>query len=269
MARYKITENMIENEDYIICKICNKKFRYLTSHLKIHNLSIEDYLNQFPDSLIKSANFIKDRADSIRTGCQKKYGVDNVGQLQSVKDKNKEYFNNKYGSDSYMSTNEFKIKSLETIQIRYNVDNVMKDNEIKIKCFANYNKSMLEKYNIEYGFQSEEIWLKGMHTNSSVKQNKPEKFIESLSDKIKYTGDHKFWVTFKDGTHKNPDFIIEPFKETKKVIEFAGNYWHNEEEMNNILNKYSQLNIDCLLIWESDFYQKRDQIIELINNFIS
>ena len=58
MSRFIITDDMIENEDYVVCQICGKKFRYLTTHIKsTHKISIEDYKRQFPNSLIKSKNF--------------------------------------------------------------------------------------------------------------------------------------------------------------------------------------------------------------------
>ena len=269
MSRFIITDDMIENEDYVICQICGKKFRYLTTHIKsTHKISIEDYKRQFPNSLIKSKNFSSDRAKAIEDGCMKKYGVKNVGQLDFVKEGNKKYFNDKYGCNSYMKTKEFQKKSKNTIINKYGVDNVMKDDDIKNKCLASYNKTMNEKYGVSFGLQSENLWLKAMKENSSVKQNKPEKIIDSLSEKIIYTGDHKFWITFKDGTHKNPDFLVEPFKETKKVIEYAGNYWHTEQEMAEVVRKYNELGIECLLIWEKDFKENKSKVIENILNFL-
>ncbi len=54
---YNETKND-ENDEYVICRICNKKFKIITnSHLKkIHNMNIEEYRNKFPDAELVAKN---------------------------------------------------------------------------------------------------------------------------------------------------------------------------------------------------------------------
>lgn len=133
--------------------------------------------------------------------CQKKatvnnhYGVDNISQLQSVKDKKLNTFQNKskkekqkiienrkqtlikkYGVDSYFKTPEFKKRMIEhnpgateeaikkrlsTIRNKYGVDNAFQNEEIKQKI----KETFLKKYGVEYPSQVKSIKDKVEITN--------------------------------------------------------------------------------------------------------
>jgi len=88
--------------------------------------------------------------------------------------------------------------------------------------------------------------------------------------KIRYTGDHSFWIRM-DGwkfKYKNPDFVVGSFRETKKVIEVFGNYWHTPEEATKLIRAYARGGIECLLVWESDFRSDPEGTVERIFSFI-
>jgi hypothetical protein len=98
--------------------------------------------------------------------------------------------------------------------------------------------------------------------------NKPEKkIILKQYPNLIFTGDRSFWITFKDCTFKNPDFIIKPFSINKKVIEVWGEYWHRNEDPNELIKKYKEVDIDCLIIPYKLIVQ--DKYDDLIKNFIN
>jgi superfamily II DNA or RNA helicase len=90
---------------------------------------------------------------------------------------------------------------------------------------------------------------------------KPEQFIDSLSlPGVKYTGRGDFWVTFKSGKHKNPDFIIEG---ERKVIETGDtHYWHNADEIASTIAEYKKIGYDCVFI-SCDDIAKDPSAVEL------
>lgn len=65
----------------------------------------------------------------------------------------------------------------------------------------------------------------------------------------RHTGDGSFWIRGKDGKNKNPDF-----KKTgsKAVIEVWGNYWHRNQDPQDLIDWYSENGYECEVYWESD-----------------
>ncbi len=92
---------------------------------------------------------------------QSKYGVDNVFQLESIKDKIKESLIEKYGVEHPMYSDEVKDKMKNTNIERYGVDNYTKTSEYLEKT----KKTNLEKYGVEFSLQSEEVRDKGKKTS--------------------------------------------------------------------------------------------------------
>ncbi|MEK7537031.1 MAG: UvrD-helicase domain-containing protein [Patescibacteria group bacterium] len=96
---------------------------------------------------------------------------------------------------------------------------------------------------------------------------KPEKIIQSFGfNDLIYSGKGKVWVTFKNGQHKCPDFIL---KNQRKVIEVADlEYWHTEEEMNLLKNRYSQIGFKTLILDAKEVVDSPDEIKKEIQKFI-
>lgn len=106
------------------------------------------------------------------------------------------------------------------------------------------------------------------HSSYKLSPNKPETLIISKQfPNLKFTGDHSFWVNFKNKTHKNPDFIVKPFHINKKVIEVWGEYWHRNEDPYDLIKKYNEIGIQCLIL---PYKKIRDnQFDDIIRNFIN
>ncbi len=102
------------------------------------------------------------------------------------------------------------------------------------------------------------------HTNT-----KPERmFNEQTPDYINQTSDGKYYVNFKNGKIKNPDFIVRPVNKTKKVIEIFGRYWHKPEEEAELVDKYKEAGYNCLVLWEEEVYEEtyRDKLDTFLSN---
>ena len=100
---------------------------------------------------------------------------------------------------------------------------------------------------------------------------KPERtFNEMTPGIVRYVGDASWWRKFPNGAHKNPDFKITG---QNKVIEIWGNYWHRKgtkyDDPKKLINLYNQVGLQCLVIWENEVYNNKEEVAERVNKFIS
>ena len=154
----------------IICQTCNRKVvKNMARKTKIEYCSI-NFLSYCRQCSQKMSN-------------QKKYGVDNVFQLEETKEKSKETCVSKYGAEYYKQSDkgkeafkeysisrygvenpfqaeEIKLKSKNTLLSKYNVDNPMKCPTFQEKA----KKAMLEKYGVEHALQNMECQDKRQST---------------------------------------------------------------------------------------------------------
>jgi len=108
---------------------------------------------------------------------------------------------------------------------------------------------------------------------SGKSPNKPETIINMItSEDIQYTGNRSWWRKIRilvNGEYvtksKNPDFKI---KGQKKVIELYGDYWHKNDNPDDLINAYKEIGFDCLVIWESEIYNELENTIEKISQFM-
>jgi G:T-mismatch repair DNA endonuclease (very short patch repair protein) len=108
-------------------------------------------------------------------------------------------------------------------------------------------------------------------TRFSYEQNQTEKRLQSLCPaSVEFVGDHKFWVTLDKGVHKNPDFVVRPFRSTRRVIELFGDHWHSDrEEANRLVQSYREVGVECLVVWEFTLKEKPLRTQRLIHEFVS
>lgn len=67
---------------------------------------------------------------------------------------------------------------------------------------------------------------------------------------------------------KIPDFV---HKSKNKVIEYFGEYWHSKEYKDSdeaTIKKYNDNGYDCLVIWENDLFNNREEVKKRILNFL-
>lgn len=103
--------------------------------------------------------------------------------------------------------------------------------------------------------------------NEGRKPTKLEKFVIDInSTEIRYTGNGKFWLTFKNGKKKNPDFKVNG---KRMVIEVGDTqYWHSMEEIKETVNFYKEIGYDCLYLTDVDINMNPKVSKDRILNFI-
>lgn len=113
------------------------------------------------------------------------------------------------------------------------------------------------------------VWQKGCHDQykGNTRLTKPEKIMYKyivLFSNWEYSGDRSFWIEFRNGKKKNPDF--KNMKE-QKVIEVFGDYWHNENEVQPLLEAYREVGWDCVIIWEHEIknINNNERFLELLS----
>ena len=61
---------------------------------------------------------------------------------------------------------------------------------------------------------------------------------------------------------KNPDFINTNGE--KKLIEYAGRYWHTGEEMDKRTELFAKYGFKTLIIWDNEFLKNPEKTIEVV-----
>jgi len=135
---------------------------------------------------------------------REKYNVNNVSELETIKDKKKETCLINYGVENPSLSYEIKDKKKETCLINYGVEQPFQSIEIqeKIKdtCIQKYGfeypsqnqdiqqkikETCLDKYGVEYALQSNEVKVKSIETNLKKYGGHPTKTKEVQEKKIK------------------------------------------------------------------------------------
>ena len=80
-----------------------------TEVAKFYNLSVSQIYRYFKKYNIRKSQ--KDVGKSIKNSFNNKYGVDNISQLDEIKQKKKDSFKEHYGKEHYFQTDEFKSRT--------------------------------------------------------------------------------------------------------------------------------------------------------------
>ena len=243
----------------IVCKICGYTGKNITKHIQSkHHMTVKTYKQQYNAEIECEASKqlrVTNRRNTIRT----KYGVDNISQLPDIKQKIHTSF-------------------IQTLLNKYNTTNINDIPDIKNKIIQNRHKALIAKYGTTNIMQIPEykekmrnkiqaLWDDLNSTYNSINygqfsnlmpNNTEQKIIDLQIPNLYYTGNFKFWITFKNNRRKNPDFIIKPFSKAKKVIELFGglNFFHTKDEEVLITQLYNEIGIQCLIIWDYDINTK-------------
>lgn len=110
----------------------------------------------------------------------KKYGVKNVYQAESIKEKIKQTNFRKYGVENYAKTNECKEKTKSTCLKKYGVEHSFQSENNKIKS----KETSLKKYGVESPMQSENVKKKVEETK--LKKYGDMHFVKIITDCTKY-----------------------------------------------------------------------------------
>ena len=279
-------ETNIKYQDYL--KVFNKNNKYVCE--KCRQLLFSNF-NTTKKNLMKKNRLVSNK---------EKYGVDNIFQLESIKDKMKETCLLKYGFDCYTKTAEFIEKSENTSMKNYGVKNPMKNSDVKKLSIDNSKLKRLETTLLLY----KEIGIINIMSDGNYEFNcDNECDHQFLIDRhllynrkklntilcticnpigIKNSGLEIGLLNFIKENYNgeiliNKRDIIPPLEldiylpELKLAFEFNGLYWHNEINKNNDyhLNKTEECekkDIQLIQIWEDNWLYSQNIIKSMIIN---
>lgn len=159
----------MEKVDYFKCLICGERFNKHGHHIKSkHHLTNKQYYDEYikknkregfclecgkPTEFISiSAGYRKfcktkecvnkGRYKKIKESTYNKYHVDNVFQLDFVKDKSKETLLKHYNETNPMKSEEIKLKAKNTCLKKYNAENIRASDYGKRKCQETWKKNL-------------------------------------------------------------------------------------------------------------------------------
>ena len=206
----------------VTCDYCEK---LLKMPYKRYTLNTK-VVNKISCSNINCSN------QKIKDVCQKKWGVDNPFQVESIKEKIKETLNDKYGVDHPMFLEETKNKIKETCLERYGETSYNKTDEFKKKTI----KTNLEKWGVEWTLQNKEIREKGKITNL-------EKYGVEYSQQSKIVRDKTIKTNLKNW---GVDCNLKCEETKNKIKETNLERYGHENHMKNddIKNKIKETNLE-------------------------
>lgn len=233
----------------VVCAVCGVEFRAITyTHLHKHDLTPQEYKRRFPEALIVtpevSAALSKSAKANPKAKFQKGHTINNGDRnpmrRPEVREKQK-------ASTPRGATHPCfgKPKSKETRE------------KLAVAALNGFVAGTRERpigpKNGMFGKKLSPEHKTALHSASKRRKGKtaPEKQVEKLLSWYpgwEYTGDRTFWIDFKDGSHKNPDFTN---KSARMVLEVFGDYWHRNDSVDELVSKYAEVGWKCLVFWES------------------
>lgn len=216
----------------------------------------------------------KELVDKQQDNNIKKYGVRTVFKVKSVQDKIKDTNIKKYGASNPFGSSKIKLKIKNTLWTKYGITNPMENPEFVAKI--------------------QETKFKNNKTSSYASKNSQQLFWE-IYNKLNiqthiYFHDLNYEFGKYDKDTKKYFYYDFVFTANKKIIEFNGDYYHMNPllyESTNInqttqktakevwdfdtykLNHVRNLGFDILIIWESEYNNNKNEIIEKCISFLN
>lgn len=155
-----------ENVDYLQCKVClglgfDTRFSRLKQHVEKHGLSCEEYESRYGQPVRLQKTLVRRKKTT-----QAKYGVDNVFQSDTIKEKIKETNLERYGVEHTSQSDDVNDKRKQTMLDKYGVENYFElsgevqkaferkygvKNPQQVVAIANRTKQTnLDRYGVEY-----------------------------------------------------------------------------------------------------------------------
>ena len=281
----------------VSCKVCGIYSHQLSSHIKTHNLTAEQYKNIY-NSPLCSQTYLENSSKRIKG--DKNPGYNHNGKLSPFSKKFVKYQNldddekNKVISEMAY---EAQIKSKENGNLAVTKEYFIKrgaSEEEATKLLkerqTTFNKDIcIQKYGIEEGIkrwsQRQEKWLKSYKKNnfSKISQKLFWGIANQLNDLTNIYFAELNHNKEKDNSGINyekrltltnktiqPDFIDVV---TKKIIEFDGDYWHGKDYANEREKQRDNLIFNhgytVIHIKEKDYKQNPEKIIKECLNYLT
>jgi len=232
-------------KDIPICSYCNK-YRCQSYLNETGNLLFREYCFD----CVNSASAIK-----MQNVIREKYGVDNISQLQEVKDKKEETLLKNYGVRQIMHSDFLKEKIQLTTQLKYGVDNISQLQEIKDKkeetLLKNYGVRQLMHSDVIKGKIKDTLHIKYGVDNVSkleeVKNKKRDSFIEHYGvDNIFKCSEFKDYLKKYNLEH----YGVEHYSQTEMMKEV---YKQSYQERVEFLKRF-HIDVFCPVVGYNETY---------------
>jgi hypothetical protein len=281
----------------VCCKVCGIYSHQLSSHIKTHNLTAQQYKDTY-NSPLCSETYLQNSSKRIKG--DKNPGYNHNGKLSPF---SKKFVKYKKLSDeeitktiSEMATDaQYKSKENGNLAVtkEYFIKHGYTEEEAKNllkKRQTTFNKDIcIEKYGEEKGIERwnkrQEKWLKSYKKNNFSKIS--QQLFWSISNKLNDISNiyfaeldknkqkdssgvnHEFRLTFPNKTIQ-PDFIDI---ENKKIIEFDGDYWHGKEYSNEREQQRDELiynnGYQVLHVKEYQYKENPEKILNECLNYLT
>ena len=151
-------------------------------------------------------------AISVREGCQRKWGVDNPGQVPEIKEKIKQVTLEKYGVTCSVHNPEVRKKVEATMMERYGTTYILDIPEVAKKAREKAKETMLSRYGVEHTAQLPEVRQKRLNTLKKNKTFVTSKYEESFNNLlVEKVGRDNFTRQYKSERYPFAcDFYIKP-----------------------------------------------------------
>lgn len=260
----QIFEKMIPIEDLAInshkfvdvkCDNCGKekKVKYQSYNLSTNNNTEKYYCNN-KECINKKRQI----------ALQKKYGVNNVFQLEDVKDKIKITNLELFGFENPHQNEEIKEKAEKTNLKRYGAKNPFQSEEIKRKI----KKTNIKNYGFEYPSQNKEFLYKKLKNGTKINyidhlyyQGSYEKeFILKYKDKVNIDNGLSIEYYYLDEKKiYHSDFYISDYN---LVVEVKSTYWYNKNlNMCKAKEEYTKRSHNYIMILDKNYSNFDDYLL--------
>lgn len=205
------------------CLECERFFRSIKSHIKVHNMTVSQYREKYNNPQLNNPTDNPETQRKIRETVRKRYGVDCVSQAKVVKDKMKKTNLEKYGVEYISQVPETRTKVKQTNLERYGY-------------ISNLNMPDIKEKSQSIDARRKEHETKKKNGTSST--SKREKVFYALLCELFGENDIEYNVFM----HRwEVDFYV---KSIDAYIQFDGVYWHGlNSDINEIKKSESKRNI--------------------------
>jgi hypothetical protein len=243
-------DNQQERCETIKCQLCGFVGIHLAVHIsRKHGVPCKEYKKMVPGVIITADTWKDKYKDAMIKSC----GVTSPLKNKAIKEKQQ-------------------LKAEATSLTRYGVTNVFHDPTLQKEYHTKARAATLKKYGVDNVWKLPCVQEK-IRKSRECTPNKIESVAsEVMPSVVKYMGGGDFWIRTRLGP-KNPDFVVTPFSETKKVIEIFGGIgvWHSKEEALDVICAYKEVGVYCLVITDNCFYQsvRCQKTVHVIEHFIN
>lgn len=280
----KLYENVA---DIPTCKICGWKSRHLISHLRCHDISVDEYRQQYnaTDADLFHSSYMQHLSDKM-VG-DKNPGFQHGGTMSSFSKKFRKYENLTEEEKEKEIQAKFMKASLTkrannsyTTTIEYYTTRGYTEEEAAVRLSERQRTFSLQKCIEKHGEEKgKEMWLarqsKWLDAIAKSLKCGYSKISQELFKSVESEIPYKCFFATNGEPNRNNEYKLQTTESyvkldffvpgKNKIIEFDGDYWHSERNPNNlcthrrdasIMDKYPEMQI--LHVYERDY--KKDKL---------